>query len=183
MLSYIVISWSKSIWCHTGIAYRDISGKLWVLEAANYAHPHRGVFRIPFETWTYINRSSHLGIIRYTGDIFPVKELEREFIRYEGVSELDTFNLTWMRFLKTREYVDETIPRDKYTCYELTVMILQKIGVVKRELLCSSYTPGDVAWNRLPYQEGHSYAPVIGFVLPLLSSVNTQKYEWIDHKS
>ena len=167
VMGMFVTTWSASEWSHTGIAYRDKAGRLWVMEAANYYKPYIGTFRIPFRDWLNINRKSHLGIVRYRGPkAFPEDALDAAFRVYEGPSgmKLDTFNLSWHRFLQKEPYTEPFRGvKGPYTCYELTLILLQTIGVVDRINTCSSYTPGDIAWGRIHWADGHAYDHVIGW--------------------
>jgi len=168
VMGLVISGWSESEWSHTGIAYRDKTGSLWILEAANYYKPYIGTFRIPFAEWLRINRKSNLGIVRYRGPKpFPSDALESEFRKYEAQMQLDTFNLEWRRFLRKRPYTEPFRGvKGPYTCYELTLILLQSIDVVERLHTCSSYTPGDIAWCRIPWSHGHTYDTIAGFYGP-----------------
>jgi hypothetical protein len=173
VMGFVITNWSESQWSHTGIAYRDKFGKVWVMEAANYYKPYIGTFRIPFHDWLNINKRHHLGIVKYRGPApFPVTALETEFRKYEGPDgmKLDTFNIGWRRFLCKKPYGEPFRgTKGPYTCYELTLILLQSIGMVERLHTCSSYTPGDIAWQRVPWIPGYRYDVIVGFEAKTLS--------------
>jgi len=159
LFGHLVTTWSGSIWHHTGVAWRCPStNELYVFEAAIYGGNYRGVFRIPFDIWLKINRRMHICHLRLEGPIDTL-ELDNHFRSLE-VIKLDSLNWQWYRFLQTRPYVDET-PRTHYTCYEITIMLLQRMNIVRKELACSSYFARDVVHRKLPMEEGYSYSEAI----------------------
>jgi hypothetical protein len=156
VFSHTASAWANSRWIHSGVIYRDREGEVWVLEAANYSHPYRGVFRIPLRLWLYINRQSYIGVVRHSGPLVGRHALMDAFAEHEGRTQLDTFNPTWVRFVSR-----STARRPfHFTCYEFTITLLQAVGVVDASAIPSAYTPADVAHGRLPTVNGHSYGCV-----------------------
>jgi len=149
-----ITSWSGSLWSHTGIVFKDESG-IYVLEAANYGKNYNGAFKIPFDVWLKINGNSHIAILKYCGKGFPKEQLIEEFNKYSEV-KLDTYSHRWVRFLIKRLYKGPKV-ESSYTCYEMTVSILQHIGVMKKKYTFSSYFPREFVNLNLDLVSGHKY--------------------------
>lgn len=161
---WFVTAWSASIWSHTGIAWRDPqTGELFVLEAAMYGKKYRDVFRIPFRQWLRINRKHHLCHLRLRGntDRGLVDKLDREFKKYEEGVKLDSFNPGWYRFLRTTPYREEEL-REKYVCYEITIAVLQAVGIFKKKSSCSSYFAGHIINRNIPTEHPYYYEDAVG---------------------
>lgn len=158
VFGYFITGWSGSIWSHTGIAWKSKEGQLYVLEAANYGKKYNGIIRIPFAVWMRINRKSQICILKHSGKPFPAAELSSTFDQHAKCS-LDHYNFGWYRFLCSLPYSGEK--KDSYTCYELTVRVLQQIGVVKQDRACSSYFPREIMAGCMNMCSDHRYSEAI----------------------
>lgn len=156
-LGWFITAWSSSYWHHTGVAWRNpLTNQLFVLEAARYKEPYSGVFRIPFDQWLHINRRTyicHLRLNHTSTDL--AQRIDSEYVKLERIN-LDTLNWQWYRFLIRQPYVEEKLNRH-YTCYEITIMLLQRLGIVKKEYTCGSYFASDIIWRHLPMEKGYVY--------------------------
>ncbi len=158
---WFVSGWSASVWSHCGIVYIDPSDKqIYVLEAAMYNEPYKGVFKIPISIWLKVNKNHHLGLSRIEGKPVDPGKLINAFTARKKYVELDSYNWRWYRLLFKKPYFEET--RTKYTCYELVISVLQDVGVMTKEYACSSYFPTNIMEGELEFEEGYSLAPPIG---------------------
>lgn len=163
--AWFVTAWSSSVWTHTGVAWRDPDTKqLYVMEAAIYDKPYQGTFRIPFQLWLKINKRSRLCHLKYTGPKLDERRMSEVFKPMEAI-KLSGFNWTWYRFLMRRPYVEEKLDRH-YVCYEITIMLLQRMGIVQKTYMCSSYFARDVIWRHLEYEPGYGYEDPVSLVVP-----------------
>jgi hypothetical protein len=158
--AWFVTAWSSSVWTHTGLAWRDPdTNELYVFEAAHYGGKYTGVFRIPYGTWLRINRRHKICHLRYRGNAFDsiegVRKMSSIFKTFELI-KLDSLNWTWYRLLMKRPYREESLQRH-YVCYEITILLLQRLGIVRKQFTCSSYLPRDVIWRHLHMEPGHIY--------------------------
>jgi hypothetical protein len=161
---YFVSFWSASIWSHVGLAWRDpITQDLFVLEAAVYKdRRYRGILKVPILDWIRFNRKGYMGVTRLirtknSPPIDPIKMIQI----YQGLQklEIDSFNWGWTRLLFKTPYTPERMTH--YTCYELTVLMLQEIGVVAKKYRSSSYFPGDIMSGNLDFVLGYSVDPIV----------------------
>lgn len=153
---WFVKAWSGSMWSHTGIVWKDPQdNQIYVLEAAMYHDPYKGVFRIPILDWLRINRKSYIGLARLKGKSLDPVALIQAFEERKKHVELEGYNWRWYRLLFRTPYHEET--RKRYTCYEIVVIILQDVGVVRKLYTCSSYWPYHVMKGQIHTTKGYSY--------------------------
>ena len=157
---WFVKAWSGSVWSHTGIVWKNPEdGQVYVLEAAMYHEPYRGVFKIPILDWIRINRKSYIGLARLKGPpIDPVKLIQVFEERKKHV-ELEGYNWRWYRLLFKTPFYEET--RKRYTCYEIVVVLLQDIGVIKKLYTCSSYWPWHVMTGNIHTTKGYKFESAV----------------------
>lgn len=153
---WFVKAWSGSVWSHTGIVWKDPeSNQVYVLEAAMYHDPYKGVFKIPILDWIRINRKSHIGLARLKGKSVDAGKLIQAFEERKKHVELEGYNWRWYRLLFKTRYYEET--RKRYTCYEIVVILLQDVGVVRKLYTCSSYWPYHVMTGEIHTAKGYKY--------------------------
>lgn len=159
---WFVSGWSYSIWSHTGIAWRDPeTNLLYVIEAARYKPPYRDLFKIPFELWIKINRKSRLCIVKYTGTKKICPLVMDEVFEKFNYFKLDKFSYKWKRFLVKTPYTEEN--RMHYTCYEMTIKILQECEIIDKKYVCSSYFASNVINGNIEWADGCSYSKPFAF--------------------
>ena len=160
-----ISSFSNSIWSHTGVIWVDPSSNIvYILEGAHYPlKEYKGIIRIPFDIWYRYNGCFILGLKKYYG--VPIDQLKMIslFEKYEGKVQLEGLNPSWGRFLMNTSYYSNKCNKT-YTCFEITIRLLQDLNIYKKEKLHSSYFPGDIMCNRIPYENGN-YFPVKRFFL------------------
>lgn len=174
----------NTMWSHVGIAWRDPkTNELFILEAANYHLPYRGVFKIPIENWVRFNRKNIIGVTRLKtpGDIeIDPHVLEENFNKIKNV-ELESFNYTWWRLLFKAPY-DEDYVQNHYTCYEIAIRTLQHTGIVKKLYRWSSYTPGEIMQGIIDLEDGYRYSqPVVLHVNEYYETLKSVTKD-IDHR-
>jgi len=159
-------SFSRSVWSHTGIVWIDPDSKItYILEGAHYPlKEYKGFIRIPFDIWYFYNSSFICGICKYNGPTLDPYKIICEFSKFEGKVKLEGFNPSWYRFLVNREHFDSKINK-YYTCYEVTILLLQNLGIYKKEKLHSSYFPKHIMNNSIPCENGIFYSPLKRFFL------------------
>jgi len=157
---WFVSGWTGSVWSHCGIVWIDpTNSEIFVLEAAIYEKPYKGVFKIPLSTWIRINKNHYLGLSRIKGKPVDPVALINAFEERKKYVELDSYNWRWYRLLYKQPYFEET--RTKYTCYELVVSVLQDTGVMTKEYACSSYFPTNIMEGEIQLTEGYYLDPPI----------------------
>ena len=136
---------SRSIWSHTGIVWIDPeTSMIYVLEGAQYPiKKYKGAMRIPFYVWYSYNSRFPLGIKKYIGEDIDPKKMIEEYSKYEGKVKLEGFNPSWGRFLSNRDYKPTKINKS-YTCFELTILLLQDMEIYKKEKMYCSFFPGHI---------------------------------------
>jgi hypothetical protein len=150
--------WSHSVWTHVGLAYKDPTGAIFVLEACHY--PDRnGILKVPLSVWIGWNKNAYLCVkrLRTIGDAkLNVEALLTEFKRYEEI-KLDSFNWQWYRLLLTKKYQEPKMLSQHYTCYEVALNLLKAVGVVRKDYASSAYFPGDIVWGKFSTNPGFWY--------------------------
>lgn len=162
---YFISAWSKSSWSHTGIVWRDpLTNIPYVIEVCRYRDDkYKGFIKIPFITWMKYNKKACKGLLRYKGeDLDPVK-LKAKFDSFKG-SRLEGFNVGWKRFLTKKDY-DYDLGRsegdsERYTCFEVTIILLQDAGVYSKEYSPCSYFPGSIMNRHVKTINGNYYEKV-----------------------
>ena len=161
---YFVSFWSSSIWSHIGIAWRDpVNQELFILEAAVYKDPkYRGILKVPILDWVRFNRKGYMGVtrLRRAENVPPIDptQMMQTFEEFQKI-EIDSFNWRWLRLLFKTPYTPER--QTHYTCYELSVLMLQEMGIVAKKHRCSSYFPGDIMSGNMEFVPGYSVDPIV----------------------
>lgn len=169
-LGSFVSFWSKSAWSHTGIVYKDPQGKLFVIEAARYKNTHyEDVFCIPINEWLNLNKRTTMCISKYRGKKISDALFQKAFSVVKD-KKLDKFSVRWARLLLTKDYDHDYKGREKLTCNEILVMLLQELEIVEKHRNPSSYWASDVVHGRLPFRNAYSYDK------PLLIQDRRKKY-------
>ena len=173
-------SFSRSVWSHTGIVWVDPDTNIrYILEGAMYPEKkYQGFMRIPFDNWYFYNSCFICGICRYQGPPLDPHKVIKEFSKFEGKVKLEGFNPSWGRFLVNKPYFPSQI-NDYYTCYEVTILMLQNLGIYQKILLHSSYFPKHIMNGYIPCENGFSFAPIERFYLvPTLNRlIKFEKYK------
>ena len=158
MAGAFVSSFSRSIWSHTGTVWVDPKSNItYVLEGAIYPNKmYQHAMRIPFDKWYSYNCKFILGLKKYNGPQIDCDEMIRQFERYEGKIKLESFSFSWGKYLYDHPYIKTKVGKS-YTCYELTILLNQNIGIYKKEKLYCSYFPGHIMNGKIPCEDGCSY--------------------------
>jgi hypothetical protein len=156
---WFVSSWFHSSWAHCSVIWKDESnGQIYVLEGGNYDKEFRNVVKMPISTWIKFNRNSHIGLARINKEI-DSKKLIETFNLHAKYMKLDSFNYKWYRLLYKQDYFKQE--RDKFTCYEMLITILQDVEVVQKKYACSSYSPSNIMEGELDFCEGYYLEPPV----------------------
>jgi hypothetical protein len=164
---WFVTAWSDSIWSHVGIVWRDPQSNYpYILEAADYGGKYTGLIVIPINEWLHINRHNLTGYmsINVSPDANLLMDNFKPLMKYG----LDAYNYNWIRLIQTRKYIPESfdIPNThdkkvRYVCYELAIMMLQNAGIVKKDLMPSSYFPKHIMYGHLPLEGTYEYSKTV----------------------
>jgi len=186
-IGYFISFWSNSVYSHTGIVYRRQSdNKLFVVEGANYNYElkkkkkkkldllnldftlndneeeniiYNNFFMIPIELWFKKNRKHILTLTQYQGPKISDEQIEKAFSTVKD-KKLDYLTPEWRRLLRKEKYSPHD--RERYVCYEMTVHMLQEMGIVKKKYLPSAYWSKHIAEGKLDYEDGYKYSkPII----------------------
>ncbi len=157
--SVMISGFTNSIWAHTGVIYRDpLTNETYILETINYPGSKKHTpLRTPLSEWLRYNKkrtNAVVELILTNGAQVDTTALNLAFEGFAG-TKIDFFNTGWKRFLSTRTYKEEV--QKRYTCFEMTIQMLQKTGVFKKELAHSSYFPCDVVRGHVPTEKGFAY--------------------------
>lgn len=156
---WFVKAWFNSTWNHTGIVWVDPEdAQIYVLEAAMYHGEYKGVIKIPIVQWIRCNRKYYVGIAKLRGKKVDPTELMEAFKKRQEEVQLESYNWRWYRLLLTSPYKEEK--RSNYTCYEITISVLQDIGVVEKKYACSSYSPKEIMKGKIHLTEGYKLKSV-----------------------
>jgi hypothetical protein len=171
-----ISAFSSSIWSHTGIIYIDpVTLVKYVLEGAIYRHKtYRHFFKIPLECWMYFNRKSLLAYKKYNGPLIDSNFMWRNFEQFIKNCKLDSLNIFWAKFLFERDYYEYANSR-KYSCFEVSIILAQNIGIYKKEKMYSSYFPEHMANNKITLSPGVSYDNLKQIKLNLVDSLLIQE--------
>ncbi len=163
---WFVSSFSKSIWSHTGTVWVDPkNGMVYVLEGAIYPNKaYQHAMRIPFEKWYCYNCRSILGLKRYHGPEIDPNRMIEVFGKYEGKIKLESFNASWGKYLYDHPYIKTKVGKT-YTCYEMTILLNQELGIYKKEKLYCSYFPDHIMNSKIKCEDGCYYATNVRFYL------------------
>jgi len=161
-----VSSFSRSIWSHTGVIWVDPKdGCKYVFEGAIYGTKYKNFMRIPFDTWYIYNWNSIVGIKKYKGEPIDACKMNDIFLKYEKNCSLEGFNPSWGRFLITQDYYRSRLNKS-YTCFEVTILLLQELEVYKKEKIFCSYFPGHIMNGHIPLENENSYEKTFRFFVP-----------------
>ena len=155
---WFVSAWFHSAWSHCGIIWIDpANGQKYVLEGANYG-TYKNFFKIPLSVWLRLNKNSHIGLSRINKEV-DANKLITAFNKRADYTKLDSFNYKWYRLLYKQDYFEDD--RDRFTCYEMVIMILQDAEVVQKLYACSSYHPSNIMEGELDFCEGYELTPPV----------------------
>ena len=156
---WFVSSFFSSIWSHCSVIWKDPStGQLYVLEGGNYDKQYRGIVKMPISTWLKFNRKSYLGLSRINKEVDANKLIE-SFNIHAKYMKLDSFNYKWYRLLYKQDYFKQD--REKFTCYEMLITILQDADVIEKKYACSSYSPSEIMEGELDFCDGYYLEPPV----------------------
>jgi hypothetical protein len=164
---WFVTGWSNSIWSHIGVVWRDPNTNYpYVLEAANYGKNYDGLITVPLNEWFRINKRNIIGYMSI--NISP--DSEKMMTHFESLKKygLDTYNINWIRLIQKQLYDSDKFDKPncidnktRYVCYELSIMMLQNVGVVEKKLMPSSYFPRDIMYGKLPLINNYQYSSTV----------------------
>lgn len=159
-------SFTHSVWVHTGIIWVDpITNVRYVLEGAMYgSSEYQHFFKIPVATWLYINKANVMGYKKYHGPELDSYVMMECFKPFEKHTKLEGLNVGWLRFLVNRKYKDPRV-KSRYTCFEVTVIMGQLLGIFSKEKHFSSYFPRDVVDGYISCCDEIYYEPTIQIAL------------------
>jgi len=155
-----VTSWFNSVWSHSSLVYIDPDTKqIFLIECANYDKYYtKTIFKIPISTWIRFNRKSDIVLTRINKELDPHK-LNDVFNKHASYMKLDSFSYKWYRLLYQQPYFEQT--REKFTCYEMIIVVLQDVGVIKKLYACSSYNPSNIVKGELDFCDGYEFEPPV----------------------
>ncbi len=150
-----VSAWSASVVSHPGIIYKKDDGSIYIVEAAFYNKEYRHVVMVPLVKWLKFNKRHEIFYSKYSGPKISDNKMEQTFEKFKKY-KLEKFNVGWIRLLKKTEYIELNKPR--YVCYEITIGMLQDLGIVKKKYAVNSYWPKHITYGELDYEDGIKYS-------------------------
>jgi hypothetical protein len=155
-LGTFVSFWSRSFSSHPALVYRRSDTEIFIVEGAHYdGTKWKHVIVIPIKEWLEHNKKYLVAITKFKGPRITNDQMERGIAKISHL-KLQSFKLSWIRFIqKSKPY---TPPREnRYVCYEILMILLQELGIVKKLYSVSNNWPGDFCWGRLELEDGYSY--------------------------
>lgn len=154
-LGTFISFWSRSAISHPAMVYRRSETEIYIVEAARYDEKWKHVICIPLKEWLEFNKKYIVVITKFTGPTISNDAMERAITKISRY-KLESFKVGWIRFIQDKKpYKDpESI---KKVCYEIMIILLQELGIVKKLYNESAYWPADICWGRLDYEDGYKY--------------------------
>jgi len=170
----VIRIFTGSLWSHVGIVYRAPSantegtegtggGPVHVIEinpARSHGSPYPKMPRIEqwFETFkarklVYIKHASGPDVC--SADVMSIFNQTKE-------ARFDTLMLNWCAAIFVNSYREQSaeyLANKRYFCSEYISHYLHELGIIRKEKRASFYSPHLVVHRKLPFQNGHSYAP------------------------
>lgn len=156
----LVKIFTGSSWTHCGMVMKK-RGKYYVIEIARYTRDERGLILKPLDDWIEWNSDYIISLRKYNGEKkFPKKKLQN-LLKESEYYEEDLSVVSWLKTTIRRRYYPED--KDYYYCSEFLAYTMQKIGIMKRIVIPSSFKPWELLYSKLPMYDGYSYvnSPVI----------------------
>lgn len=149
-------------WNHTAIVLKQ-GEKTYLVEGALYGGKYNGVFIIPIGTWLKIHhRDIIVGHLRLSSDTEISSDEIRSAVEKYKDRAIDNFAPRWIRFLFKKKW--SPLTRHSITCHELTIALLQDVGVYRKTHSADSYKPWDIVQRNIPTQPGRYFLPVVELV-------------------
>jgi hypothetical protein len=152
--------WSNGVWSHPGFIYKRSDTEIFVIEAAHYKRKGKkrwkGVFVIPLAEWLDFNKDQTIAITKMTGPKISNDEVEKAFSKISAY-KLQKFTSSWIRLLKKEPYDPAKLKTNQYVCYEILILLLQELGIVKKLYGPAAQWPSDIAWGRLDCEDEYKY--------------------------
>ena len=159
----LVKVFTGSMWSHMGMIYKRQDGATFVIEACYYDQSKHGVLQTPLLEWLCYNKKRTLAWLPKLGPPISDSEVNRVFSLVKD-GEMDTFVVNWLKAVVNRKYYPEP-GKSEFYCSELIATLFQELGVLRKELMPSSYSPRSFMLRRVPVQDGHAFdEPQLFFV-------------------
>lgn len=157
---WVVNTLTGSLWTHTGVIWRDTDDKVYVIEITKFSKDRElGLVKVPFSAWYYKHRKDRRCHVRLVGEPIDSDVFMEHFKEYEG-KRTHIVKLGWYRYFVPSIF---RAKRKNYTCFEMTLHLLKKIGVVKGDIEENNYYGGDIVWGRIPTVNGYRYQEPVMF--------------------
>ena len=163
-----VSAWSGLAWSHISFVYVDLDSQVWIIEAARYKK-YKNVFMIPLQEWLEINKRHSICYTGYNGPDISDSELLEAYKSIRN-KKIESANYKWRRFLSKSVYDPEVYKSERFVCYELIIILLQRLNIVMKKYNPSAYWPGDIIYGRMDLEPGVRYAD------PILINDRIKKY-------
>jgi hypothetical protein len=155
-----------SPWTHSGVIWCDSkTNEKYVLEMCSYKPPYyRGVYKVPLSTWININKKSnmigYMKLHRSDNKKPHFHNLEDIYNTYKNI-KLEAFCWRYYRFFQQKPY-EKINSKGANACHEITIAVLQDLGVYKKECSVDSYTPSDLIYQEIPMNYPYYYSDIVG---------------------
>lgn len=156
MRGKLVKVFTGSKWTHMGMVYiPSNSNKQYVIEAAYYDKKNHGILKTPLQEWLSWNSKRVLGWLSKTGPEIPDHKIEKVLNSISN-ADSDMFVVSWLKAVVTRKYQEDTNKKAFY-CSELVAYLCQELGIIRKELMPSSYSPKVFIERNIPFINGNGY--------------------------
>lgn len=166
LLTVVVTCLIGSPWTHSGVIWCDPeTHEKYVLEMSSYKPPfYRGVYKVPLETWLNINKKSnmigYMKLKRSDNKKIKFRNMEKIYQRYKDI-KLEAFCWKYYRFLQQHDY-EKIDKHGANACHEITIAVLQDLGIYRKKHAVSSYTPSDLVYQEIPMHKPYYYENIVG---------------------
>lgn len=160
---YFISTFSKSTWSHTGIIWISPETLIpYVLDAGMYKkYGYQNVSIIPFDQWMYIHKNILVGLTRYNGPEIDAHLMMNYYLDIQKRVKLERISYKWLRFLSNTDYNSDLERAEgklnQYTCYEISIILLQLCNVYKKEKMASSFFPDHLMNSKIECENGIFY--------------------------
>lgn len=157
-LGIFITFWSSSHWSHPSMIYRRTDDEIFVVEACRYRDQKwRGVIVMPINKWIELNKKHIIALTKYQGPKIYNDQIERALGMVSNF-RLQSFQASWLRFIQDKKLYHKPEGKHK-VCYEIMIILMQELGIVKKLYTYYSYWPKDICWGNLDFEDGYSYLP------------------------
>lgn len=157
---------TRSIWSHISMIYIDPNDqKTYIIECTQYNSKIKDIIKIPIEEWLSLNCDCHIAWIKLCGPpLNPnvinnlVDNLKLRDIKFERVIA------KWLKAVISSPYRPLADDKKFFYCSEFITYLYQELGIIRKELSPSSYSPKSYMSCIVPLISPYGLSPPVMFM-------------------